>query len=85
MSPPIVEIQNAKRLFLDLTEAWRYRRRAIAVARRKVPTRYTQTASGLAWHVIQPIMSMGALSASFGKFLHVPSYEVWVLVFVGTA
>jgi lipopolysaccharide transport system permease protein len=50
---------------------------------REVKVRYKQTALGVAWAVLQPVMTMAILTMIFGLFVHVPSdglpYPLFVL------
>ena len=43
---------------LDLAELWRYRELAWAFGMRDLQVRYRQTAVGIAWAVIQPLLTV---------------------------
>jgi lipopolysaccharide transport system permease protein len=81
---PIVEISSKSPLFPDFVEAWRYRWMAIALARRSVMTRYTQTVLGPVWFIIQPIMLTGVLTLVMGGLLRAPSDGLPYVLFAGT-
>jgi homopolymeric O-antigen transport system permease protein len=51
---------------LDLRELWRFRELAYFLALRDVKVRYKQTALGVAWVVLQPLLAMGIFSIVFG-------------------
>ncbi|HEY3058817.1 MAG TPA: ABC transporter permease [Chloroflexota bacterium] len=52
---------------LDLRELWRFRELAYFLALRDVKVRYKQTALGVAWVVLQPLLAMGIFSIVFGS------------------
>lgn len=79
-----VEITSKPPLFPDFAEAWRYRWMAIAIARRTIMTRYTQTVLGPVWFIIQPIMLTGVLTLVMGGLLHAPSGDIPYAIFAGT-
>ena len=58
---------------LDLAELWRYRELAVLLAWRDVQVRYKQTALGVAWALIQPLLAMGIFALFFGNLIQVPS------------
>jgi lipopolysaccharide transport system permease protein len=84
MHKPFVEITNRAPRFPDFAEAWRYRWMALALARRNIMTRYTQTVLGPGWFVIQPIMLTGVLALVMGTILGAPSDGMPYLLFAGT-
>ena len=51
---------------LDLRELWRYRELVYFLAWRDVKVRYKQTALGVAWVLLQPLLAMGIFSIVFG-------------------
>jgi len=69
-SPPIrlvvIEPSHGWRA-LDLRELWRYRELAYFLALRDVKVRYKQTALGVAWVVLQPLLATGIFSIVFGS------------------
>ncbi len=52
---------------LDLRELWRYRELVYFLALRDVKVRYKQTALGVAWVLLQPLLAMGIFSIVFGS------------------
>jgi homopolymeric O-antigen transport system permease protein len=51
---------------LDLRELWRFRELVYFLALRDVKVRYKQTALGVAWVLLQPLLAMGIFSIVFG-------------------
>jgi lipopolysaccharide transport system permease protein len=72
--PPVTRIapSGGWRL-LDLRELWRYRELLFFLVWRDVKVRYRQTALGLAWAVLQPLMMMAVFTVFFGRLAGLPS------------
>jgi lipopolysaccharide transport system permease protein len=51
---------------IDFKELWEYRELAVTLALREILVRYKQSALGVAWAIIQPLMTMLVFSALFG-------------------
>jgi lipopolysaccharide transport system permease protein len=67
-APPIVLIQPSRGWrALDLRELWRFRELVYFLALRDVKVRYKQTALGVAWVLLQPLLAMGIFSIVFGQ------------------
>jgi lipopolysaccharide transport system permease protein len=66
-------ITSEPRSIPDLGEAWRYRKLALAFARRNIMIRYKQTILGSLWIGLQPLFLAGILTVVLGLFLQVPS------------
>src|SRR5437588_2235427 len=81
---PVVEITSAPPLLPNFAEAWSYRWMAVALARRNIKTRYTQTMLGPGWFILQPIMLTGVLTLIMGAVLNAPSDGMPYLLFAGT-
>ena len=81
---PVVEFDSSPPLFPDLAEAWRYRWMAVALARRNLMSRYTQTILGPAWFILQPIMLTGVLTLVMGAILGAPSDGMPYVVFAAS-
>lgn len=68
---------------LDLAELWRYRELLFFLTLRDVRLRYKQTALGVAWAVLQPLLTMAVFTVFFGNLANMPSdgkpYAVFVL------
>jgi lipopolysaccharide transport system permease protein len=67
---------------LPAREIWGYRELAIVLARRDLKVRYTQTALGIAWVVIQPLAAGVIFTVIFGRLADVPSDGLPYAVFV---
>ncbi len=52
---------------LDLRELWRFRELVYFLAWRDVKVRYKQTALGVVWVLLQPLLAMGIFSIVFGS------------------
>ncbi len=68
---------------LNFSELWRYRELFGFLAWRDILIRYKQTYLGIAWAVLQPVLTMVVLSVVFGRFAKLPSdgapYTILVL------
>jgi len=58
---------------LDLRAVWEYRELLLFFVWRDILLRYKQTALGVAWIILQPVISMGVFGVLFGVLLSVPS------------
>jgi lipopolysaccharide transport system permease protein len=69
---------------LNLTELWRFRELLWFLAWRDIKLRYKQTALGIAWAVLQPLLTMFIFTIFFGILAKVPSdgvpYPLFTLV-----
>jgi lipopolysaccharide transport system permease protein len=71
---PILTINSARRwVGLDLRELWAHRDLFYFLVLRDIKVRYKQTALGVAWAVLQPILTMIIFTAIFGRLAGVPS------------
>jgi len=61
---------------LELKELWKYRELLYFLTWRDVKVRYKQTTLGVAWTVIQPLMTMVIFSLIFGQLAKLPSEDV---------
>jgi len=69
-----VEILPGRGLFpLGLGDLWAYRELLYFLAWRDVKVRYKQTAIGIAWAVLQPLITMLVFTVVFGVFARIPS------------
>ncbi len=66
---------------LDLKQIWLYRDLLMTLASRDVKLRYRQTALGIIWVILQPLMAAGIFSFVFGKVAKLPSEGVPYIVF----
>jgi lipopolysaccharide transport system permease protein len=60
-------------LRVELRELWAYRDLALLLTRRDVSLRYRQSAVGIGWAVVQPLVTMLIFTVVFGKFARLPS------------
>jgi lipopolysaccharide transport system permease protein len=58
---------------LDLAELWAYRDLLVLLAGRDVRLRYRQTALGIAWVILQPLLAALIFAAIFGRLAGMPS------------
>ncbi|OQA42176.1 MAG: Teichoic acid translocation permease protein TagG [Chloroflexi bacterium ADurb.Bin325] len=71
---PVTLIQPTRGLAsLQLRAVWQYRELLGFLAWRDVKVRYKQTALGVAWIVLQPLLSTVVFTVIFGALLNVPS------------
>ena len=71
---PVTLIRPAGRSGLpDFRELWRARDLALILAWRDVKVRYKQSLIGIAWAVLQPLLTMVVFTLIFGKFAQLPS------------
>src|SRR5258708_15432400 len=69
-----VRIEPPRRwLELRLREVWMYRELLYFFIWRDLKVRYKQTMIGVAWVVLQPLMSMGVFTIFFGRLAKLPS------------
>ena len=66
---------------LDLREIWNFRDLLVTLANRDLKLRYKQTVLGVAWVILQPLLSAGIFSFVFGTVARLPSTGVPYLVF----
>jgi lipopolysaccharide transport system permease protein len=66
-------------------DLWRYRELFYFLAWRDILVRYKQTAVGMAWSVLRPLLTMLVFTVVFGKLARLPAYGVPypLLVLVG--
>jgi lipopolysaccharide transport system permease protein len=71
---PILTIESARRwIGLDLRELLAHRDLFYFLVLRDIKVRYKQTALGVAWVVLQPLLTMVVFTAIFGRLAGVPS------------
>ncbi len=66
---------------LNLREIWTFRDLLWSLVGRDLKLRYKQTALGIAWVILQPLMAAGVFSFVFGSVAKLPSGGVPYLVF----
>jgi lipopolysaccharide transport system permease protein len=88
-APPPAEprVLRARRGYIavDLPELWRYRELFLFLAWRDILVRYKQTALGIAWAILQPVLTTVVFVVIFGKLAKFPSLDAPypVLIFAG--
>ena len=60
-------------LAFNFPELWAYRELLVFLAWREVRVRYKQTTLGIAWVLVQPLVTIIFFSLIFGRFAHLPS------------
>ncbi len=70
---------------LGLKDLWHFRELLYFFCWRDIKVRYKQTALGVAWAIIQPVMTMVLFSLFFGKLAKMPSDGLPYPLFVYTA
>jgi lipopolysaccharide transport system permease protein len=71
---PVTRIEPARGWFnLRLKELWAYRELLYFFVWRDVKVRYKQTAIGVLWVVLQPLLTMAVFTLFFGKLAKMPS------------
>ena len=63
---------------LALAEIWRYRDLFVTLAARDVKLRYRQTALGITWVILQPLLAAAIFTFVFGRVARMPSDGIWV-------
>src|ERR1700704_2788834 len=73
-APAVVRIEPPRGwLELRLAQVWEYRELLYFFAMRDIKIRYKQTAIGVLWVVLQPLMTMGVFTIFFGRLAKLPS------------
>ncbi|MBR2373024.1 MAG: ABC transporter permease [Lentisphaeria bacterium] len=75
-----IEAGRATRLYLK--DIWEYRELFWILAKRDILVRYKQTVIGIAWAVIQPLMTLVVFTVVFGKIAGLPSGGVPYILMV---
>jgi len=79
---PVIVIRPSRGwVSLELGRVWEYRELLYFLTWRDIRVRYKQAVLGVAWAVIQPLMTMVIFSAIFGRLAKLPSEGVPYPVF----
>lgn len=70
---------------IDWAALWEYRELGYILVWRDITVRYKQTAIGVAWVILQPLITMLIFTAIFGIMARMPSDGIWYPVFALTA
>jgi lipopolysaccharide transport system permease protein len=72
--PPVIRIEPTSGwASLNIKELWAYRELLYFFIWRDIKLRYKQTELGIAWAIIQPLLTMLVFSLFFGKLAKIPS------------
>jgi lipopolysaccharide transport system permease protein len=83
---PVLVIQPSRAWFhLDLAALWEYRELLYFLVWRDLKVRYRQTAIGVTWAILQPLMTMVIFTVIFGYFAKIPSDGFPYPIFAYTA
>lgn len=85
IQPPVrhIQIRPARGWSaLELGELWQFRDLMIILTMRDVKLRYKQTALGIVWVLLQPLIASLIFAVIFGRFANLPSNGVPYLLFV---
>jgi len=75
--PQIITLKPAKGwLPFDFKELWRYRELVYFLTWRDIKVRYKQAALGIAWAILQPLLTMLIFTVIFGILLKTPSQGI---------
>lgn len=83
-SPPVLIIQPSRGISLQLDRLWHYRELLYFLVWRDVKVRYKQTALGVLWILLQPLLTTAIFTVLFGLLLNVPSGDIPYPVFALT-
>lgn len=78
-------IQPKKSIKLNIKELWDYRELLYFAVWRNIKVRYKQTAIGVSWAMLQPLILMLIFSIVFGRFAKLPSEGIPYPIFTLTA
>jgi lipopolysaccharide transport system permease protein len=71
---PVITIEGGRRWSgLELADLWAHRDLFYFLIWRDVKVRYKQTVLGVAWAILQPLLTMLVFTVLFGNLAHVPS------------
>jgi lipopolysaccharide transport system permease protein len=77
----IISAERRERLRQFLKDLWQYRELFWTFVERDIKVRYKQTALGVIWVVLQPLVVSGAFSLIFGKLAGMPTEGLPVMLF----
>jgi lipopolysaccharide transport system permease protein len=79
---PVVVLRRRRGFSLDVRELWAYRELFYFLVWRDLKVRYKQTALGVLWAVIQPLLAMIVFTVIFGHLANIPSQGLPYPIFV---
>lgn len=72
-STPVTILEPGRREAAYWRDLWRYRELFYFLAWRDILVRYKQTAFGVAWALLQPLLTMAVFTVVFGRLAKLPS------------
>jgi lipopolysaccharide transport system permease protein len=84
-SSPSIVIEARRGFNIGFRILWQYRELLYFLVWRDVKVRYKQTVIGIAWVVLQPVLTMVVFSLVFGRFAKIPSDGMPYPIFVFSA
>lgn len=76
-SVPVTYLRPSKGwLSIDIPELWRYRELVLFLTWRDIKVRYKQAVLGIAWAVLQPLLTVLIFTVVFGVLLSTPSSDL---------
>ncbi len=79
--PHLVIRPSAGWQFLNIPDLWHYRDLLVTLGVRDIKLRYRQTALGVIWVILQPLLAAGIFTFVFGKVAKMPSDGVPYFIF----
>lgn len=76
MKSPTIRLGGTTSLSTLSAEIWHYRELLYFLAWRDVKVKYKQTALGVFWIILQPLLTMAMFTVIFGKFVSIPSEKI---------
>lgn len=74
---PVIYLQPSSGwLSIDFKELWRYRELIFFLTWRDIKVRYKQAVLGIAWAILQPLLTMLIFTVIFGILLETPSQDL---------
>lgn len=72
-SPPVTVLEPGRHEDAYWRDLWRFRELFYFLAWRDILVRYKQTAFGVAWALLQPLLTMAVFTVVFGRLARLPS------------
>ncbi len=83
---PVIYLQPSKGwLSINFKEMWRYRELVYFLTWRDIKVRYKQAVLGIAWAILQPLLTTLIFTVIFGVLLKTPSQDIPYPLFTMTA
>jgi len=79
---PLFIIEPQRKFSLGLRDLWVYRDLLFILAERDIKLRYKQTMLGIAWVILQPLVTAIIFTIVFGNFARMPSEGLPYILFV---